>query len=65
MFNFKMIKFFILKIKALRVFPSGAKSELLDSFARQALWQAGLDYRHGKHDKIFYKIKNLFIFKLS
>ena len=30
-----------------RIFPSGIKSELLDSFARQSLWQAGLDYRHG------------------
>ena len=32
---------------SMRIFPSGTKPELLDSFARQALWQAGLDYRHG------------------
>lgn len=30
-----------------RVFPSGLKPELLDSFARQALWEGGLDYGHG------------------
>lgn len=29
------------------VFPSNTRAELLDSFARQALWKAGLDYRHG------------------
>ncbi|CAF0826419.1 unnamed protein product [Brachionus calyciflorus] len=32
---------------AMRVFPSGTRPELLDSFARQALWEVGLDYRHG------------------
>ena len=29
------------------VFPSGVCGPHLDSFARQALWQAGLDYDHG------------------
>jgi len=29
------------------VFPSGLPGFMLDSFARKALWQAGLDYRHG------------------
>lgn len=29
------------------VFPSGTKGVLLDSFARQHLWQVGLDYVHG------------------
>ncbi len=33
---------------AMRVFPSKTKPECLDSFARQALWEGGLDYRHGK-----------------
>jgi Xaa-Pro aminopeptidase len=33
---------------SMRVFPSGTRTDLLDSFARQALWQVGLDYRHGK-----------------
>jgi Xaa-Pro aminopeptidase len=37
---------------SMRVFPSGTRTDLLDSFARQALWQAGLDYRHGKSCKI-------------
>lgn len=32
---------------ASRIFPSGTRAELLDSFARQSLWEAGLDYRHG------------------
>lgn len=32
---------------AMRVFPNGTRPEHLDSFARQALWEAGLDYRHG------------------
>lgn len=32
---------------ALRVFPNNIRPELLDSFARQALWEHGLDYRHG------------------
>lgn len=32
---------------AMRVFPAGTKPEFLDSFARQALWEGGLDYRHG------------------
>ncbi|XP_052772140.1 xaa-Pro aminopeptidase 1-like [Mya arenaria] len=29
------------------VFPNGLKGTLLDSFARAALWEAGLDYLHG------------------
>ncbi len=29
------------------VFPAGTGGALLDSFARRALWQAGLDYDHG------------------
>ncbi|XP_067858197.1 xaa-Pro aminopeptidase 1 isoform X1 [Heptranchias perlo] len=29
------------------VFPSGTKGHLLDSFARAALWDQGLDYLHG------------------
>lgn len=29
------------------VFPNGTKGHLLDSFARSALWDAGLDYLHG------------------
>ena len=29
------------------VFPGGATGAQLDSFARQALWQAGLDFDHG------------------
>uniref|UniRef100_A0A6Q2YL93 Xaa-Pro aminopeptidase 1 n=1 Tax=Esox lucius TaxID=8010 RepID=A0A6Q2YL93_ESOLU len=29
------------------VFPNGTKGHLLDSFARQALWESGLDYLHG------------------
>jgi len=28
-------------------FPAGTSGALLDSFARQALWQAGLDFDHG------------------
>lgn len=36
---------------ALRIFPVNTRSELLDSFARQALWNVGLDYRHGKRNK--------------
>lgn len=32
---------------AIRVFPNGTRPEHLDSFARQALWEVGLDYRHG------------------
>lgn len=32
---------------AMRIFPANTRSELLDSFARQALWNVGLDYRHG------------------
>lgn len=32
---------------ATQFFPVNTRSELLDSFARQALWQVGLDYRHG------------------
>jgi hypothetical protein len=29
------------------VFPADTPGFMLDSFARRALWQAGLDYRHG------------------
>lgn len=29
------------------VFPKGTTGYLLDGFARRALWQAGLDYKHG------------------
>lgn len=29
------------------VFPKGANGAQIDSFARQALWEAGLDYDHG------------------
>ncbi|CAK5272064.1 unnamed protein product [Mycena citricolor] len=29
------------------IFPSGTTGYLLDAFARRALWQDGLDYRHG------------------
>lgn len=29
------------------VFPNGTKGHLLDSFARNALWDSGLDYLHG------------------
>uniref|UniRef100_A0A8C7TGH4 Xaa-Pro aminopeptidase 1 n=1 Tax=Oncorhynchus mykiss TaxID=8022 RepID=A0A8C7TGH4_ONCMY len=29
------------------IFPNGTKGHLLDSFARQALWDSGLDYLHG------------------
>jgi Xaa-Pro aminopeptidase len=29
------------------VFPEGTRGSQLDSFARQFLWQAGLDYAHG------------------
>uniref|UniRef100_H3AJ55 Xaa-Pro aminopeptidase 1 n=1 Tax=Latimeria chalumnae TaxID=7897 RepID=H3AJ55_LATCH len=29
------------------VFPNGTKGHLLDSFARCALWESGLDYLHG------------------
>eukprot|EP00455_Lapot_gusevi_P006626 TRINITY_DN1282_c0_g1_i12.p1 TRINITY_DN1282_c0_g1~~TRINITY_DN1282_c0_g1_i12.p1 ORF type:complete len:185 (-),score=54.88 TRINITY_DN1282_c0_g1_i12:127-681(-) len=29
------------------VFPAGTTGPALDVFARMALWQAGLDYRHG------------------
>jgi Xaa-Pro aminopeptidase len=29
------------------IFPNGVKGTLLDSFARQHLWQVGLDYLHG------------------
>eukprot|EP01137_Pigoraptor_chileana_P003654 Opistho-2@44147 len=32
---------------ALAVFPTGTPGEAIDAFARQALWQVGLDYRHG------------------
>jgi Xaa-Pro aminopeptidase len=32
---------------ATAVFPEGTKGMALDSFARQALWQAGLDFDHG------------------
>jgi Xaa-Pro aminopeptidase len=32
---------------ALAVFPKGTMGSQLDSFARQFLWQAGLDYAHG------------------
>ena len=42
----------------MRTFPSGTKAELLDSFARQSLWEAGLDYRHGNFNSK-YKINNL------
>ncbi|CAB1344470.1 unnamed protein product [Coregonus sp. 'balchen'] len=28
------------------IFPNGTKGHLLDSFARQALWESGLDYLH-------------------
>ena len=33
---------------AMRVFPAKTRPECLDSFARQALWEGGLDYRHGR-----------------
>ncbi|XP_056384950.1 xaa-Pro aminopeptidase 1 isoform X2 [Hyla sarda] len=29
------------------IFPNGIKGHLLDSFARAALWESGLDYLHG------------------
>jgi len=29
------------------IFPTGTTGYLIDSFARRALWQDGLDYRHG------------------
>ncbi|ELV14030.1 Xaa-Pro aminopeptidase 1, partial [Tupaia chinensis] len=29
------------------IFPTGTKGHLLDSFARSALWDSGLDYLHG------------------
>uniref|UniRef100_A0A6I8P7Q9 Xaa-Pro aminopeptidase 1 n=1 Tax=Ornithorhynchus anatinus TaxID=9258 RepID=A0A6I8P7Q9_ORNAN len=29
------------------IFPNGTKGHLLDSFARSALWDSGLDYLHG------------------
>ncbi|MBN3297236.1 XPP1 aminopeptidase, partial [Amia calva] len=29
------------------VFPNGTRGHLLDSFARSALWESGLDYLHG------------------
>ncbi|KAH7924378.1 Creatinase/aminopeptidase [Leucogyrophana mollusca] len=29
------------------VFPTGTSGYIIDSFARRALWQDGLDYRHG------------------
>jgi Xaa-Pro aminopeptidase len=29
------------------VFPADTPGFMVDSFARRALWQAGLDYRHG------------------
>ena len=32
---------------AMAVFPEGVAGAHLDAFARQALWQAGLDYDHG------------------
>lgn len=32
---------------AIKIFPSNIRAELMDSFARQSLWQIGLDYRHG------------------
>lgn len=32
---------------AAAVFPDGTRGSQLDSFARQYLWQAGLDYAHG------------------
>jgi len=32
---------------ACAVFPDGTRGSQLDSFARQYLWQAGLDYAHG------------------
>ena len=32
---------------ATAVFPEGTRGSQLDSFARQHLWQAGLDYAHG------------------
>ncbi|MGL1218057.1 M24 family metallopeptidase, partial [Vibrio parahaemolyticus] len=32
---------------ALAVFPQGTSGAQLDSFARQFLWAAGLDYVHG------------------
>ena len=32
---------------AMMVFPEGVAGPHLDAFARQALWQAGLDYDHG------------------
>lgn len=31
----------------LAIFPKGTTGHLLDGFARQALWSAGLDYKHG------------------
>ena len=32
---------------ATKIFPFNIRAELLDSFARQSLWQVGLDYLHG------------------
>jgi Xaa-Pro aminopeptidase len=32
---------------SLAVFPKGASGSQIDSFARQALWEAGLDFGHG------------------
>lgn len=29
------------------IFPNGIKGQMLDTLARQYLWEAGLDYRHG------------------
>jgi Xaa-Pro aminopeptidase len=44
---------------ARKIFPSGTSAEFLDSFAREHLWQVGLDYRHGKRIAIviFYQLK--------
>ena len=32
---------------ATALFPKGTRGSQLDSFARQSLWEAGLDYAHG------------------
>ncbi len=36
----------LIAVSALR-FPAGTRGSDIDAFARQALWQAGLDYAHG------------------
>lgn len=51
-FNFREKNNFTLVLKghinlARAVFPEGTKGERIDMLARQALWEHGLDYRHG------------------